>query len=98
MLCNTGILFSISTLLRSQSPSVLPQFPKGHVLRLRRNHSAVGLCQTLCRDEVLALGCDRCGHGYKRPPLPLWKSKTESDGEMEGVVACPPCLGCRVMW
>lgn len=83
MLCDMGILFSISTLLCSQSPSVLPQFPKGCILLLHQNHSAVDLCQTLCRDEALAPGCNQGGHGYKRPPLPLWKGRAESDGEME---------------
>lgn len=83
MLGDTGILFSISTLLCSQNPSVLPQFPKGHILSLHENHSAMGLCQTLCRDEALALECDRDGHGYRRPPFPLWKGRVVSDGEME---------------
>ena len=83
MLGDRRILFSISTLLCSQSPSVLPQFPKGHILHLHRNHSAVGLCQTLCRDEASAPGCDRGRHGYKRPPVPLWKGRAESDGETE---------------
>lgn len=58
MLGDKEILFSISTLLCSQSPLVHSQFPKGRILHLHQNHSAVSLCQTLCRDEMLALGCN----------------------------------------
>lgn len=72
-----GILFPISTLLCRQDLSVLPQFPQGQVLHLRRNRSAMGLCQTLCRGKALAPGCNQGGHGHRRPPHPLWKGRAE---------------------
>lgn len=53
---DTGILFSVSSLLCSQSPSFLLCFPNGNILHLHHNHSAMGVCQTLCQDEELAPG------------------------------------------
>lgn len=86
---DTEILFSVSSLLCSQSPSFPLCFPGGNTLHLHHNRSAMGLCQTLCRMRRWLQGESGVGTVTDDLLFPSGKAEWRSVGRWRGLVVSP---------